>query len=101
MALSEMGLSIGLRRSLQGQEKTAEAKKPAPLYSQQEITNMMLTVPAELTREKRVETPVGTWSMDGDVAIFDTKPKAEIDRITKVGKRQKLAKIATMVFQMS
>jgi hypothetical protein len=102
MALSEMGLSIGLRRSLQDRERTAEAKKPIPLYTQQEITNMMLTVPQDLTSERLVETPAGTWQIQDGIAVFDPKSKEELDRVTLPDRslRKRLSKAAEIIFQM-
>lgn len=85
MALSEMELSIGTRRSLQEQETQVVTKKkePSRLYTQQEITNMMLETPPSLTSERPVETPVGIWHMEGGITIFDSKPSEEIEKITR------------------
>ena len=56
---------------------------------------MMLTVPTDLTSERQIETPVGTWSMDGNITIFDAKSKTEIDRVTspKVGGLRRLIEL--------
>lgn len=100
MAISEMGLSIGLRRSLQDQKDYVETKTPPSLYTQQEITNMMFNVPQGLTAEKAIETPIGTWQIEEGVTVFDSKSKEEIDRITLPSLKQKLSKLAERIFQM-
>lgn len=103
MALSEMGLSIGVRRSLQDQKGTFEAKKPAPSrYTQQEITNMMLLTPEGLTSTRPIETPAGTWQMQNGIAVFDPKSKEELDKVTLPDRslRKRLSKATEIIFQM-
>ena len=84
MALSEMGLSIGARRLSPRKEvaKTIVRPEPKPLYTQKEITEMMLAVPSDLTSERPIETPAGIWHMDASIAIFDSKSAEELDKIT-------------------
>ncbi len=103
MALSEMGLSIGARRSLPDQEVYTAVKKPDSkrLYTQQEITNMMLIPPPDLDIKERADTPAGTWLKDGKVSFFDPKPTEEVDKITKPNVKQRLSSLAKIVFQMS
>ena len=106
MALSEMGLSIGLRRSLQDQEAYTAVKKLQPklLYTQNEITNMMLAVPPDnLSQKRSIETPAGIWHMEEGIAIFDSKSKEELEKVTLPDRslRKRLSKAATIIFQMS
>lgn len=102
MAMLEGERVLGLGRTFPKSESGTKTAVVKPrLYSEKEIVSMMMTAPPELNRERRIETPVGTWSMDGNVTIFDALPETEISKITKVNTRRKLAKLATKILQMS
>lgn len=102
MALSEMGLSIGIRRSLRNLNGYAEVKNPITLYTEQQITNMMLDVPKDLTAGKPIETPVGTWQIQDGITVFDPKSNEELAIITLPDRslRKRLSKAAEVIFQM-
>lgn len=104
MALSEIELSIGSVSPLRGQEAYPAAKKPQlkNLYTQQEITNMILTVPDNLTLGKPIETPAGIWHMEQGIAIFDSKSSEELAKITLPDKslKEKLFRAAAVIFQI-
>lgn len=74
-------------------------------YSVEELTGMMLTTPPELSEGERIETPAGTWHMEGDISVFDAKSTAEIADITRVSAKdrvkQTLIKVAVTVFQVA
>ncbi len=93
-----MGLGRAFPRSESGTKPAAV--KPT-LYSEEEIAQMMSTTPPELARVGSIETPVGTWSMDGGIVIFDAKAATEIAKITKVSMGRRLKGLATKIFQMS
>ena len=104
MALAEGGRAFGLRRTFPRTElgtKTTDIKPT--LYSEKEITRMMFSTPPppELSEERNIETPVGTWSIDGDAPTFDLKSEAEIAKITKESVKQKFKRIAIKILNMS
>ena len=103
MALAEGERRLGLTRTFPGIEtgvKTPEIKPTR--YSEKEISRMMVAPPPpELTAERSIQTPVGTWSKDGDIAVFDPKLEAETAEITKISARRKLATIITRILNIS
>lgn len=106
MALSEMELSMGSRRLLKDREVYIAVEKPQPklFYTQNEITNMMLTAPPDnLNSERSIETPAGIWHMEEGIAIFDSKSKEELEKVILPDRslRKRLSKAAAVIFQMS
>lgn len=101
MALSEIDLSTLSSRYFQRRRIAHHTEEPKTQFSEQELTNMMLTTPDTLTPEHSVQTPVGTWSMEGGITVFDSKSKEEIDKITLPDKsiKKRLTKAAKLIFQ--
>lgn len=102
MVMLEGENALGLERAFPRSESGAKPVVVKPtLYSEQEIARMMLTTPPGLEKVENIETPVGTWSIEGSITVFDAKPPAEIAKITKVNLRRKLTRLASIIFQMS
>ncbi len=101
MALAEGERRLGLTRTFPGVESGVKTTEKPRLYTQKEITLMEINAPPDLQERRIADTPVGTWHMDGQVAIFDPKPEAEIAKITKISARRKLATIVTKILNIS
>lgn len=100
MVMAEGEMIQGLRRGFPKASSDAKPNVDKPtLYSEKEIGDMIKTPPSKIVG--RVETPVETWHMEGNIAVSDMKPIAEIDRITKIPLRRKLAVVITKILNMS
>ncbi|HYM64950.1 MAG TPA: hypothetical protein VES68_00470 [Candidatus Sulfotelmatobacter sp.] len=102
MAIAERGI-LGLPRTFPGIESGGKITEHKPhLYSEAEISKMMIAPPPlELRDQNSIETPVGTWSVEEGIVVFDAKKEAEIAKITKISVKRRLAKLAVKIFQMS
>jgi hypothetical protein len=100
MALSELGLSHLSPRYL---HKRREIYAEKTKFTEQELVDMMITTPPELTEENPIQTPAGVWSIDEGIAVFDSKSAMELNKITLPDRslRRKLFKVAKVVFQIS
>lgn len=103
MAMLEGEGVWGSRRAFPKPESGTETAVVEPtLYSKRDLGEMMAAPPPPgLSAETRIQTPIGTWSMDGNIPVFDSRPEAEIAEVTKESLRQRLRRLAIQVFRMS
>lgn len=101
MALSELGLSHLSPRYLHRRREVHVGEKTK--FTEQELVNMMITTPPELSEENPVQTPAGVWSIDGGIAVFDSKSARELNKITLPDKslRKRISRAARLIFQVS
>lgn len=83
-----------------------EVQKP-PSYTKTQINQMTRERHEELADGESIKTPVGTWTrmnaLDGkspNLIIVDLKPSAELERMTRLTRRERLQRFIKKVSMM-